>query len=390
MTGTSVGWTVDTVNSIPDLESLAPEWDELFVSAGASLPFLTFSWAQSWWKHLCKDELAVTDRLRILVIRDEEGGLVAVAPMMLTEHPGVGPVRMRVLQFLGADGGITELRGFLCHPAHEGQVVGILAKRLANAQDEFDWIHWAGLRRGGEGEAVLVNAQVTWTRDICDQLLKMPESWEVFRAGLKRNIRESLRKCYNSLARDGHVAELVVAQTPDEVMAGLERFVELHAMRAALKKTIHHPDKFAASDRRAFLFDVCGALARTGITRVFSLKIAGQVVASRLGFQCGDNLYLYFSGFDPAWGKYSVMTTTVAEIIKYAISSGLKTVSLSVNKHVSKSRWTPTEVIYREARQLASHSRATAAFRSYEAVLQLRGYPWVNRLAGRWLERTWQ
>ena len=137
------------------------------------------------------------------------------------------------------------------------------------------------------------------------------------------------------------------------------------------------------------MFDVFQALAEMGIARVFSLKIAGQVVACRLGFQCGDSLYLYYSGFDPAWGKYSVMTTTVAEAVKYAIAAGLKTVNLSPGLDVSKTRWGPTELIYREARQIASHPRAAVAAHSFAAVQQARSYLWISKLSGGLLQRSW-
>jgi len=63
---------------------------------------------------------------------------------------------------------------------------------------------------------------------------------------------------------------------------------------------------------------------------VFQLRIADAVVASRIGFVIGDGLYLYPSGFDPAWGRYSVMTTMMAEALRYAIASGLRTVNLSL------------------------------------------------------------
>ena len=50
----------------------------------------------------------------------------------------------------------------------------------------------------------------------------------------------------------------------------------------------------------------------------------GQIVAMRLGFVVDDSLYLYYSGYDPLWARYSVMTTTVAEALKYAIACGLQ------------------------------------------------------------------
>jgi len=63
--------------------------------------------------------------------------------------------------------------------------------------------------------------------------------------------------------------------------------------------------------------------------RVFQLAIAGDVVALRIGFVIGGSLYLYYSGFDPRWSKYSVMTTTVVEAVKYAIGQGLTAINLS-------------------------------------------------------------
>jgi CelD/BcsL family acetyltransferase involved in cellulose biosynthesis len=80
------------------------------------------------------------------------------------------------------------------------------------------------------------------------------------------------------------------------------------------------------------------------MVRVFQLEIAGQVVASRIGFIVSGSLYLYYSGFDPEWSKYSVMTTAVAEAIKYAIEQGLKTVNLSPGNDISKTRWGPRAV----------------------------------------------
>jgi CelD/BcsL family acetyltransferase involved in cellulose biosynthesis len=79
--------------------------------------------------------------------------------------------------------------------------------------------------------------------------------------------------------------------------------------------------------------------------RVFELKVADRVVASRLGFLLGDELYLYFSGFDPAMARYSVMTTTVAETIKWAIAQGVRFVNLSPGTDVSKTRWSPTTYV---------------------------------------------
>ena len=50
-------------------------------------------------------------------------------------------------------------------------------------------------------------------------------------------------------------------------------------------------------------------------------------------------MYLYFSGFDPRWSDYAVMTTTLVEAVKYAQNHQIKTINFSIGHDVSKSRW---------------------------------------------------
>jgi CelD/BcsL family acetyltransferase involved in cellulose biosynthesis len=123
----------------------------------------------------------------------------------------------------------------------------------------------------------------------------------------------------------------------------------LHVMRARLTNTVKHANRFASQVSRDFLYAVCERLAARGCVRIFALKVGDRTVAMRIGFVVGDELYLYYSGYDPAWSRYSVMTTTVAEAIKYAIGNGLRAVNLSPNKDLSKTRWNPRQVEYGSA-----------------------------------------
>jgi hypothetical protein len=177
-------------------------------------------------------------------------------------------------------------------------------------------VRWTGLLRGGPGTAALERAApLRWLTGTPDYVLSLGSSWDEMRGRLKRNIRESLRHCYNSLARAGHRFELHVAETPGAVGAALPVFFELHGQRAALRSTVRHPDRFALPSERRFLTDVCVPLAGRGVAKVFELRIRDAVVATRVGFVFGDSLYLYNSGFEPTWAPYSVPTTVVAEAI---------------------------------------------------------------------------
>jgi CelD/BcsL family acetyltransferase involved in cellulose biosynthesis len=170
-----------------------------------------------------------------------------------------------------------------------------------------------------------------------------------------------LRHCYNSLRREGLDFQLAVRAEAAEIAAALERFFELHTQRANLAGVAVHPDHFKDERAREFLRDVCARLATRRIPRVFELVIHGQVVASRIGFVVGHCLYMYYSGFQPRWGRYSVTTTTLAEAIKYAIGCGLRSVDLSPTRNVSKTRWSPREVAYEHAVQFCTGRRARRA-----------------------------
>jgi CelD/BcsL family acetyltransferase involved in cellulose biosynthesis len=181
-------------------------------------------------------------------------------------------------------------------------------------------------------------------------------------------VNSARRHCYNSLKRDGHRFEFLVIEEPEDVRRHLDRFLELHRLRANMDPAVPHPDRFASRVCRNFLYEVCERLAARGALRLFALQIGSSIVAMRLGFVAGDSLYFYYSGFDPPWARYSVMTTTVAEAIKYAMAHGLKTVNLSPTREVSKTRWRPRQVDYGSAFEFGRSLRSRLMRSAYLAA----------------------
>jgi len=198
-------------------------------------------------------------------------------------------------------------------------------------------------------------------------VLALAPSWPQLKQGLKRNIKESLRKCYNSLKRDGLALQLEFLEEPLDLAQGLPDFFRLHAARAALKGVPVHADVFVSAQSRAFLTDVCLQLAERGVAKLFQLRVAGRVVATRLAFEMANSLYLYYSGWDPDYARYSVMTTLHAEIIQHAIARGLSSVHLSTGKDVSKTRWGAREISYVSGVQLSARVSSRAKYMAYQA-----------------------
>jgi CelD/BcsL family acetyltransferase involved in cellulose biosynthesis len=380
---------VEAHDTRESLRALEPEWRRLCEQAHRGLPFRLWEWQDAWWEHMRARQRSVADRLWVHSVRSADGELVAVAPFMLTHRPSVGPLRVRELQLFGADPNMTELRTITCRAGVEADVVRALRAHLRARSGEWDWMNWGSVVEGSEAEQVLAaEPGVRWVRETPDFVLPLAADWEQFKSGLKRNIKESLRKCYNAPRRDGLEPRLEVAATPAEVRVALEHFVRLHAARAQRDDTVRHRDVFASAEARRFLSDVCLRLAERGITRIFLLRLGDTVVAARVGFLLQDSLYLYYSGYDPAFSQYSVMTTAVAEALRWSIEQGLREVNLSTGEDVSKTRWGPACVRYREAFELSPSLRGSLAWGGYQRARAAVAHPKLGELAQRFLRRS--
>jgi CelD/BcsL family acetyltransferase involved in cellulose biosynthesis len=365
------GPTVTKITSAEALDSLRADYDDLNRECALALPFTLLEWHRAWCASFLAATAAIEDSLLVYVVRLATGRCVGIVPMVHTRR-SVGPFNVCSLALLGADRALTEIRMPLIAPGYDTLVARLVQQELGKI-GHWDWIQWIGAT-GAFGRGLAGSAELRWQPPIVDYLLDLPADWETFRKNLKRNIRESLRHCYNSLKRDQREFSLVVLDSPQDIHRGLVDFLRLHAMRAQLQGTVDHPDHFASASSQAFLREVCAQLAVRGITRVFQLIVDGQVVATRIGFVMGDTLYLYYSGFDPAFARYSVMTTALAEIIKFAIATGIRTVNLSPGTDVGKTRWGPREVPISQLVQVKRSIRSRAARTAYEFVCSETGW----------------
>jgi len=128
------------------LVALSAEWESLEAELHPRTPFTSPLWIGLWWKHFRQNRPAVRHEFFCHTVRDYDGQLVAVAPLMVTHWPAVGPVRIRLLQFFGADPSITEIRGVICRAERQDEVIIALANYLLDRKDRWDVFRWTGIR----------------------------------------------------------------------------------------------------------------------------------------------------------------------------------------------------------------------------------------------------
>ena len=323
------------------------------------------------------------DELFVHAVRNEFDTLIAVAPMMLTSRPAFGPLRVRALQLLGADENVTELRTLIARADDLPEVLATLGEYFHATRNQWDWLQWGGIPAEGPARELLERrGRVNWGRSIPNYYVPLPRSWEELKSGLSRNMKEALRKCYNAPKRAGHDLTFRVVSSPDQVKAALETFFEVHTERSLAPNLPFHPNVFSRQATRDFLLDYCERMALLDRLRIFQLVNRGEVIATRVGFVLDGDLYLYYSGFRTAWAPFSVMTTVVAESIKWAIERNLAGVDLSTGRDLSKLRWKPLEQVVCEGVESSQRRlRQLAA----EAYLHVAGHATPKSMLGRLL-----
>jgi len=364
--------SIDVVSSLEGLRALKPDYERLERVTANTLPFTLPEWHLTWCEHVLNRHPQREEQLQLLVLRNRSGDCVAIVPLVLDKWH-VGPLQLSTVDLLGDDQGITEIRGALIEPGYERASVRRVHQHL-DGLAAWKWLEWRDAD-DALAAALTLELRPRWYKVRDDWLLDLPPSWEEFRRGLPRNTRESLRHCYNSLRRDGHRFEFAVAREPAEVVEALPRFFELHALRAGMPWGPQHRNYFASPLLKDFVREVCASLATRDAVRVFQLRIAGAVVASRVGFVVGNSLYLYYSGFDPSWARYGVMTTTEAEALRYAIAQGVPTVNLSPTVTRSKLRWRPRLVERRSCLVHRETFSSRVACRAYCMAAASQGLP---------------
>jgi CelD/BcsL family acetyltransferase involved in cellulose biosynthesis len=315
------------------------------------------------------------------VVRSENNCLIAVAPLLLRRIRVIGGLELRAIEFFGADPLITEIRGVVCELADQPAVVKVLRNHFRAKGVDWDLFRWQGIRanvlQALDGSAPPLGGTVIQQ----DYVLPLPATFQILLAGMSLNMRKNIRRAHHYLARDCHAFNFRAVGTVGDYRDALERFFRLHSARAqAAEMQFKHADRFADRVNRQFITEFAGAMALRNRLRIFEVEIAGETVASRLGFLEGRELYLYYSGYDPAWRKYSVMTTLMVEIMRWGISKGLNAVNLSTGRDLSKLRWRPKQISFTGGLERNSGWRGHVLARAYSAVAM--GHWLAHRLRG--------
>lgn len=319
---------IDDILGVSALEQLRAEWDALWRELPDATPFQSPSWLIPWWRHIGEGELLV------LALRDREERLVGVLPLYRYRPRADDQQRLLPLGI-----GTTDYLDILLRPGLEKADLALVSGHLARLAGDAIW-DWPQLRPGSS--MLSLPTPAGWTDQLGDAepcpCLFLPASLADM-AG--RVSAKTLRDWRTARRRADQAGQLRWETESDGVEAPFEALCQLHAARW---DTRGEPGVLASPSVQSAHREALPALHQDGLLRFHVLKIDGRIVAVLYALadppqRSERRLYLYLSGFDPAWERISPGMLLVGRAIAAAIAEGFTIVDFLRGRERYKYFW---------------------------------------------------
>lgn len=362
--------TVSEVTDAAALSALEADWASLLARADDPTPFQSFEWQETWWRHHGRG------RLWTLVAHDN-GIMVGLMPLHISRYRATP---LRQVRFLGAP--LSDFQEVLAARGHETAVRDVFVEHLARQSSRWDLCDFADQRAG---TSLTVGAMPPSLRPlllhhrVCPYIA-LDATWDAFAKSLSKNMRANLGRRRRQLAKQFR-AEYDLA-TADTLPAAMEELFRLHNSRWRRRGV---SGAFAGERMQAFHRDVAARFLARGWLKLHRLRLDGETRAAFYCFQLGARVYYYLSGFDMAFGKFSIGNVTMAAAIERAILDGAREFDLLRGDETYKFAWQAKE---RETLRLVIGRKAwrsSFALRAHqlERFIEHRGLAVQRRLWGR-------
>jgi CelD/BcsL family acetyltransferase involved in cellulose biosynthesis len=323
------------VDNFEEFEHLGLIWNDLLQRSKDNDIFSTWEWLSCWWKHFGKDR-----ELRVL-IAEENGKIMAIAPLMLSKYNFMNFGRITGIEFIGSPhSDYNNLIWF----ENERQSLRLFMEHLAQETD-WDSLELRDVREGTLSEKLLREPHAKWALELKDRTmsicpyLELPSTIEEFMARLRPSMRQQVRRTIRRLKDRCQVGVKVYSEF-DSIQEAMDRFFDLHQKRWTSKgKT----GDFESSAVRAFHIDLAQRLSAKGWLALSFLTVDEETVAANYSFDYEGKRYFYQSGFDPGFAAYSVGTLLHLKNIEMCMAKGLREYDFMRGGDWYKLRW-PTKV----------------------------------------------
>ena len=326
--------TTEVVSDYGAFVRLEDEWNDAVRRARVTHPFLLHEWLRTWW-----DCFGANRRLHIVIARDN-GQIIAIAPLMI-EHALMYGLPVRKLDLLHNDH--TPRADWIVAGAPAGGYAAIW-NALAATADDWDLLQLSRLPDDSPTLRAISDLAArdgshagTWRGDV-SPYLTLTGTWDSYHASLPAKFRSNLRNRLSRLRTFGE-PRLEVLDNPGAIAGARDEALRLEASgwKDAARTSI-------ASDPavQRFYTLLAERAAARGWLRLMFLNVGGRRIATSYGSRFDDRLFLFKTGYDPAYATGSPFKVLTCLAIERAYAEGLREVDFLGNAEPWKREWTTT------------------------------------------------
>ena len=357
------------------LAALQADWNRLSETAGSPNVFTTFDWFRVWNQPFARQDRSGRRRLEVLALRNKNGAIAGVSPLIHRETSRLGFV-VRKVEFLEIP---ADYNDFVLGDDPAGQSEAIV-DFLVQTQEQWDLIDLRSLRETGN-----VKAQIESALSRTSLLYRiLPEApcpylpidgpWSGMVRRLSRSARRTLRNQQYRLDRmSAEGLRIRIIDRPRDEAALLEKLIAVKSQKRVRGELIppfvaRYPEVFHS------LFDTLGS---RGWIYVALMELGGPPLAWQLGFRCGRILWDFSTAYDHSFARLSPGTMLVPAILDYGFSHGYSEYDFLRGEEAYEMRWsTGSHQTFRLliwSRRWSSRARAFVYLDFKRAVYRLFG-----------------
>ncbi len=332
--------TCETVEGIDTPGPHVEAWDGLVAWLDSPIE-MTYDWCRTWWRHYGAERTS-----RVFLFRDE-GELVGVVPVCL-ESVRVGPCRIRLARLLGSDH-TTGLCDVPIEPSWMDTAMDTLVDELITRHG-CDAVHLGPLSRASACSRAAVAAArrldgVSIVRDHCltaHTTVPLPDHFNLYLAGLSRNLRQSIRKAWKRLTSE-HEVHVETCTNPEDAVRELDSLATMHSAQWSSEGRGGHFRDWPGA--RSFHRDLALAMSRSGRLRMLRVRVDDQIVARQYAVRFGRSMSCRLSARLPGtpWSRFGLGQVSLLRLFERAVMECATSADLGTGTYGYKRRLGGTE-----------------------------------------------
>jgi CelD/BcsL family acetyltransferase involved in cellulose biosynthesis len=326
------------------LQTLTPEWWELFDRCADATPFQTPAWLLAWWQAFSPG------RLQVICLRARQR-LVGMAPFFVEENSvhESSVARRRVLPVGVA---LSDYLDVLLEPGFVDAGLALIGDYIRQTRPSWDEWEFAELPPAALAQRLSCPADCTDHSQVAQPcpVLQL-KSAATLRGSVPKHQLQNLRTARRSLARLGQ--SRIEATPAGAIDERLEQMGNL--LRARRREDGFH-------DPRVAYFHRCAApeLLQRNLLQIFSLMLDGHCAALLDLLEYRSRIYCYLTAFDRSYEHASPGTVLLGDVLERALQRGFSEFHFLRGGEAYKYLWGAKDRF--NTRRVFGSNRAAAVF----------------------------